>query len=574
MQTVKWWQNAVIYHILPRSFMDTTGDGEGDLNGIISKLDYICALGVDAIWMCPIYESPREDLGYDPTDLRNIDPVYGNLDDFDRLVSLAQARGLKVFLDQIWSHTSHKHPWFLESRENRTNAKADWYIWADANPDGTPPNNWLSAFGGSAWAWCPEREQFYMHNFLKSQPDLNWHNPEVIDAVFDEARFWLERGVDGFRLDAVNFYIHDPELRNNPVRSPDAPIPEGVSMRNPFARQLFVYNFCRPETIDYLTRIRQLVAEYGVITLGEVTLCEDSVALAAEYTAGDEKLHLAYNSALLFEEPMTASRIRHALERVIDKFQEDDGMCWMVGNHDYGRLRSCWTGQDEQGNPYPDEFYQMMAGVLVSLPGAFCLYQGDELGLPVARIPEDIPVEAMQDPFGKELYPAIQGRDGSRTPIPWVSDASHAGFTTGEQSWLPIPKSHLERAVNIEDNEPNSLLNTWRRLLHWRKGQPAMMHGNCEIIETSDPLFGFIRETEEQKLLCLFNMSNEPIDYDLSAYDTCRPFRTPYLRKLEIKDKKVHLPGYGAFFGSLLSVSEKSDRLPFSPPVAKDVIPS
>ncbi|MFP4124775.1 alpha-glucosidase [Coleofasciculus sp.] len=566
MQTVKWWQNAVIYHIVPRSFLDTSGDGEGDLNGIIAKLDYIAALGVDAIWLCPIYESPREDLGYDPTDLRSIDPMYGSLEDFQRLLALAHARGLKVIVDQIWSHTSDRHPWFQESRSSRDNPKADWYVWADPKPDGSPPNNWRSAFlGDSAWTWSPERGQYYFHNFLKSQPDLNWHNPAVIEAVLAEARFWLELGVDGFRLDAVNFYFHDQELRDNPVRPADASLPDGISPKNPFAHQLFKYNFCRPETIEVLKHIREFVQAYpGVITLGEVTLAEDSIALSSEYV-GDQRLHLAYNSALLFDESISATRLYQTLEKVLTHFP-DGGNCWCVGNHDYGRLRSCWTGKEASGKPYPEGFYQMMVGLLLSLPGAFCLYQGDELGLPVARIPEDIPVEEIKDPFGKALYPILPGRDGSRTPIPWIADSLHGGFTTASKPWLPVPQSHRERAVNLQDNEPNSLLNTWRRFLHWRKQQPALMRGDCQMLKTEEPIFGLIRETEEQRLICLFNLSEIPTEYDLSPYAECQTIRGIDMTA-QRQGNILKIPAYGTFFGNLPPAKENYP--PFSPPLVQ-----
>ncbi|MEB3357674.1 MAG: alpha-glucosidase [Synechococcales bacterium] len=516
-RTVEWWQNAVIYQINPWSYLDTDGDGIGDLDGIIRKLDYICALGVDAIWLCPIFESEKHDLGYDVTDMRAIDEIFGSMKDFDRLLALAHARGLRIMLDQVWSHTSDQHPWFLESRQSRDNPKADWYIWHDPKADGSPPNNWLSAFmGKSAWRWVPEREQFYMYNFLPSQPDLNWRNPAVVDAILQRAKFWLDKGVDGFRIDAVNFYIHDEHLRDNPARPDDAPMPDGIAPDNPMAKQILKYSFCRPETLHALKPMRKLVDQYpGVTTLGEVTLCEDSIDLSGQYVAGDERLHMVYNSALLVDEPISADLLRKTVDKVAKHFPQG-GNCWMVGNHDYGRLRSRFTGKDANGNPYPNEFYRMMAALLIALPGAFCLYQGDELGLTEGMIPDDIPVEDIQDPFGKALYPDVPGRDGSRTPMPWNSRVPNAGFTSDDRPWLPIPEAHYGMAVDIQTVQPQSLLNTWRRLLHWRKQQPALMQGNCKILDTRSPIFAFVRRSKEQFMLCVFNVSDESARYDLS----------------------------------------------------------
>lgn len=549
----EWWQHAVIYQISPQSFKDGDSNGCGDLDGIIEKLDYIVSLGVDAIWLCPIYESPMDDFGYDITDMRDIDPLFGNLKDFQELIGVCHAMGLKILIDQVWSHTSDKHPWFLESRQSRNNDKADWYIWADPKEDGSPPNNWLSAFmGHSAWQWAPERKQFYMYNFLSSQPDLNWHNPEVVEAILERAKFWLELGVDGFRIDAPNFFMHDKELRDNPARPEDSPEPDGVSVDNPIVRQLFKYNFCRPETLDALWPIRQLINEYpGTVALGEVTFCEDSIALASEYAAGDRRLHMAYHSALLVDQPMSATLMRRIMEKMKTHFTQG-GDCWIVGNHDYGRLRSRWTGKDAQGNPYPEKFYHMMAALLLCLPGAFCLYQGDELGLTEARIPEDIPVEEMKDPFGKALYPAIKGRDVSRTPMPWHADQPNAGFTGAEKPWLPIPEAHYAKAVNIQNKDPQSLLNTWRRLLHWRKKQPALEAGDFDILDTEEPIFAFVREYAEQRLLCIFNLSNESVSYDLSEYPHCQETKGLGFANHQREDV-VEISAYSVFFANLPS---------------------
>jgi alpha-glucosidase len=552
MGNPQWWYDAVLYQISPWSFRDTTENGKGDLEGIIEKLDYVAALGVDVIWLTPIFASPMNDLAYDITDMRKVDPMFGTLADFERLLNLSHALGMKVMIDQVWNHTSDQHPWFQESKKSRDNPRADWYIWADPKADGSPPNNWLSAFmGESAWQWSGDRQQFYFYNFLPSQPDLNWHNPDVVDALLKRAKFWLELGVDGFRLDAPNFFLHDAQLRDNPPRPEDAPLPDGVAPDNPIVRQLFKYNFCRPETIDALKPIRELVDRYeGVMTLAEVTFCEDSIELSSQYV-GPDRLHLAYNSALLVDEPISAKLMRDTLNKVQYHFK-NGGQCWIVGNHDYGRLRSCWTGKDADGNPYPDEFYHMSVAMLLSLPGAFCLYQGDELGLPEAMIPEDIAPDEIKDPFGKALYPEVPGRDGSRTPIPWNKDIANAGFTTAQKTWLPIPDSHLELAVDVQHRDPESLLNTWRRFMHWRKNQPALCRAkkNAKVLETQEPLFGFIREGDEQRLLCLFNLGDEPVRYDVSDYPQCEEVKGSGFSADRSGDT-LKIPPYGAFFGEL-----------------------
>ena len=546
-----WWQHAVIYQIYPRSFQDTTGNGIGDLDGIIARMDYIASLGIDAIWLCPIFESPMKDMGYDITNMRVIDPLFGNIEDFDRLLKIAHSFGIKVLLDGVWNHTSDQHPWFVESRKNSDNPKADWYVWADAKPDGSPPNNWLSAFmGKSAWEWDEVRQQHYFYNFLASQPELNWHNPEVVAAIVECAEFWLDRGIDGFRLDAVNFYIHDKHLRDNPIRLKNGIFPDGVNRDNPMVEHMFQFNFCRPENLESLKPIRELCDRYGdVVTLGEVTLCEDSIYLSGEYIKGKDRLHLVYNSALMAEKPMSANLMRETVKRVQQHFSEG-GQCWMVGNHDYGRLRSRWTGVDANGQPYPDKFYCTIAALLLSLPGALCLYQGDELGLSEGKIPEDIPEDKIQDPLGQALYPSVSGRDGSRTPMPWSGDLSNAGFTDSKEPWLPIPQKHLSQAVDRQNADPDSLLNTWRKLLHWRKQQPALIAGNFRLIDTPEPVLGFIREYAEQRLLCLFNLSDEPVKYDLSVHSKYTP-ETSLGFDSKIWQNVLELPEYGVFFANL-----------------------
>lgn len=525
---IDWWGSAVIYQLTPWSFQDTNNDGIGDLQGIIERLDYIGSLGVDAIWLTPVFVSPMDDLGYDVTGEREIAPLFGTREDFDRLVDLAHRRGIRVILDMVWNHTSDRHRWFEESRVNRTNPKADWYVWADPTDDGGPPNNWRSSFSGeSAWHYDEARQQYYHANFLASQPDLNWFNDDMRDTILETARYWLEAGIDGMRLDAVNFFCHDPKLRDNPPRDDSCGVPDGVSMDNPLAEQQLVNSFCRPETLDRLAPLRALVDEYpGVMLLGEVIEAEDSIALAAEYTAGDRRLHLAYHGALLFEERMRAGRLREVLGQALEAFGEE-GVCWIVGNHDFGRLRSQWCAAEYE---YPRDFYRMMTTLLLVLPGAFCLWQGDELGLEEARIPEDIPPERLKDPFGRTMYPTLKGRDGSRTPMPWADTRAgngpagqlNAGFSRAEP-WLPIPAAHHLQSVAVQQSDPDSMLNHWRCLLRWRTLQPALKAGKTTMLECEEPLFGMLRETHDQRLLCLFNISDRPLGVDLTPYGELRP---------------------------------------------------
>ncbi|CAO1662170.1 alpha-amylase family glycosyl hydrolase [Salinicola sp. NYA28a] len=517
---IDWWGGAVIYQLSSWSFQDSNDDGIGDLQGIIQRLDYIGSLGVDAIWLTPVFVSPMDDFGYDVTGEREIAPLFGTREDFTRLVDLAHRRGIRVILDMVWNHTSDQHRWFVESRASRANPKADWYVWADPAEDGGPPNNWRSSFSGeSAWHYDETRQQYYYANFLASQPDLNWFNDDMRDAVLDTARYWLEAGIDGMRLDAVNFFCHHPELRDNPPREEGSGVPDGVSMDNPLAEQLLVNSFCRPETLERLAPLRELVDEYpGVVLLGEVIEAEDSIQLAAEYTADDRRLHLAYHGALLFEERMRAGRLREVVSRALDAFGEE-GVCWIVGNHDFGRLRSQWGAADED---YPPAFYRMMATLLLVLPGSFCLWQGDELGLEEARIPEDIPPEKLKDPFGRTMYPTLKGRDGSRTPMPWDDGDANAGFSRAEP-WLPIPVAHYQRSVARQQSDPDSMLNHWRCLLRWRTLQPALKAGRTTILTYDDPLFGLLRESQEQRLLCLFNVSDRAIDVDLEPFGNLRP---------------------------------------------------
>ncbi len=457
-----WWRGAVIYQVYPRSFADTNGDGIGDIAGIIAHLDHIAGLGVDAIWISPFFVSPMEDFGYDIADFRDIDPMFGTLADFDRLIEEAHGHGLKVLIDLVISHTSDRHEWFVESRTNRDNARADWYVWADAKADGTPPNNWLSVFGGQAWEWDTRRRQYYLHNFLKSQPDLNFHNPEVQDAVLDVARFWLERGVDGFRLDTVNFYFHDKLLRDNPPLGANGQV-SGISAANPYSWQNHIHDKTQPENLVFLERLRRLCDEYPAITtVGEIGADYDPPATTAAYTEAGLRLNMAYSFDLLSNE-FSAAHIRKTVES-FESAINSGWPSWAFSNHDVARVITRWDLAAKADDAAP-----MLVALLTSLRGTPCLYQGEELGLAEA----DVPFEMLQDPYGRQFWPDYKGRDGCRTPMPWRYDVPHAGFSTGDP-WLPIPADHAMHAVSAQQHDPASILSRVRRFLGWRSAFPAL----------------------------------------------------------------------------------------------------
>lgn len=537
----EWWHGAAIYQVMPSSYKDTNDDGRGDLNGIIHCLDYITALGVDAIWLMPIYPSGDVDIGYDVKDMCAIDHSYGSLEDFDRLIRLAHQRGLRVMLDMVWSHTSDQHPWFRDSRSGRENEHADWYVWADPGSDGGPPNNWPSVFNGdSGWHFAPERGQYYFANFFPGQPALNWHNPEVRAAIMHAARFWLDRDIDGMRLDAVNFYAHDPKLRDNPLRGEDEPMPDGFQTPNAATRQKLINSFNRPETLEYLHELRALVDNYpGVALLGEVVMSEDSIRAAAQYTRNGAPLHMAYHAGLLFDERMTATRMREVVRKTLDTFGPT-GSCWIVGNHDFGRMSMRWGGDRF---PYPHGFRRTIAAMLLALPGALCLWQGDELGLPQARIPEDIPIDRLRDPLAEADG---KGRDGARTPMPWNDHSPNCGFSRCEQPWLPIPRAHRVLSVTRQEQDPASLLNDWRSLLNWHTAQPAMRAGKAELVEADEPWLALRRSYAEQTLLCLFNLSDASEEITLDGYTDPHLIQGLGFSVEQLSAQSFRVPAWGA----------------------------
>ncbi|MBJ7577473.1 alpha-glucosidase [Devosia sp. MC532] len=499
----EWWRGGVIYQVYPRSFEDSSGDGMGDLPGIIDRLDHIASLGVDCIWLSPITQSPQADMGYDVSDYKQVDPLFGTLEDFDVLIGKAHSLGIKVIMDQVVSHTSDQHPWFKESAFSRDNAKADWYVWADAKPDGSPPNNWLSVFGGSSWEWHTARKQYYLHNFLTSQPDLNFHNPDVQDAVLDTMRFWLNRGLDGFRLDTVNYYFHDAKLRSNPA----LPTPDGQPLTNPYDMQSHHFDKSQLDNVAWLKRVRALLNEYpGATSVGEVGDDERGVELMKAYTSGTDLLHMCYSFDFL-SPIFTAEHFRSKLEAFFAG-GETGWPCWSLSNHDVIRPMTRWA----QHAVSREDLSRQAAVLVMTVKGTVGIYQGEELGLPEA----DIRFEELVDPRGKRFWPGDKGRDGCRTPMPWQAHKTHGGFTSGTP-WLPIKHAHLELAVDVQNADPSSTLNFFRKLIAWRKAHPALLTGDIAFFDTDEPVLAFRRSAGDQDVICVFNLSPEARSVDFAG---------------------------------------------------------
>ncbi len=493
----QWWRGCVVYQIYPRSFQDTTGTGIGDLPGILRRLDYVAELGVDAVWLSPFFPSPMRDMGYDVSNYKDVDPLFGSLEDFDLLIAHAHKLGLKVIIDQVLSHTSDQHPWFKESRLSTTNARADWYVWADPKDDGTPPNNWLSVFGGPAWEWNTSRRQYYLHNFLPSQPDLNFHNEQVQDAVLNVLRFWLERGVDGFRLDTVNFYFHDRLLRDNPALEQTDAAPQ----TNPYEMQRQIHSKNQPENLAFLKRVRALLDEFeGTTSVGEVGESLNAIQIMADYTKDNDKLHMAYSFDLLSPE-FSARHFRSKVEQ-FEKGAPNGWPCWSFSNHDVMRHVSRW--QDHALSQ--SALARQSLALLATLKGTICIYQGEELGLPEA----EITFEELTDPAGIRFWPEYKGRDGCRTPMPWNDGTSPGGFTDG-LPWLPLKPPHLALNALQQAHDPDSTLNFYRELLTWRKSNPALIDGDIHFIDTPEPVLAYMRRGKKDAFLCIFNLSKEPL---------------------------------------------------------------
>ncbi|MBN8905124.1 MAG: alpha-glucosidase [Rhodospirillales bacterium] len=482
MAKTEWWRGATIYQVYPRSFLDTNGDGVGDLPGITD----------------------------DVSDYTGVDPRFGSLADFDPLLARAHGLGLRVLIDQVWSHSSDRHPWFRESRSSRDNARADWYVWADPAPDGTPPNNWLSVFGGAAWTWEPRRRQYYLHHFLSQQPAFNLHNPAVMDALLQAGAFWLDRGVDGFRLDAVDFLLHDRALRSNPPAPWTGPTPAKL-----FALQEHRHDMLQPEATGLLARIRGLLDRYpGRVALGEISSQPGAYNRVLSCTAGQDRLHMAYTLS-----PLRGAFDWTTVSALVDAQAEaaDGWPCWSFSNHDVERAVSRWNPERGSAPPSPG-FARLLMALLLSLRGSVCLYQGEELGLGEAVLKQ----HELRDPFGIAYWPEFRGRDGSRTPMPWAQHEPQAGFSHGTP-WLPVGAEHRRQAVDVQEADPHSLLHWTRDFLAWRRAQPALRYGTLTSLGLPAPLVGFVRRHEQEAVMCVFNLSNQPVALDPSLLEGTSP---------------------------------------------------
>ncbi len=499
----QWWRGASIYQIYPRSFSDSNGDGIGDLPGITAHLEYVAALGVDAIWLSPFFTSPMKDFGYDVADYCGVDPIFGSLNDFDILIARAHALGLKVLIDQVYSHTSDLHAWFATSRSSKHNDKADWYVWADAKPDGSPPNNWQSVFGGPAWTWDARRRQYYMHNFLTAQPQLNCHNMQVQDALLGVAKFWLDRGVDGFRVDAINFAMHNPALTDNPP----APPTNAVQTRS-FDFQLHIHNQSHADIPLFIERIRALTDQYEArFTVAEVGGANAEREMKA-FTAGACHFNSAYGFNFLYAQHLTPALVRETVE----EWPSDPEMgwpSWAFSNHDAPRWISRWAPVHQR-----DDFARLAMLLFVCLRGNIIFWQGEELGLSQV----DIAFEDLQDPEAIANWPLTLSRDGSRTPMPWISKAPHGGFTSGTP-WLPLGPDHLSAAIDVQEKNPNSLLARTKALIALRNGMPALQQGDITIREASGDTLIFDRIAGDQHIFCAFNFGATPIALNMLQAD-------------------------------------------------------
>lgn len=501
----EWWRDAVIYQIYPRSFQDSDGDGVGDLKGITRRLPHVADLGADCIWLSPVFQSPMKDMGYDVSDYTAIDPLFGTMADMEALIATAHDLGLKVIVDQVLSHTSDKHPWFEESRQSRDNPKADWYVWADPQPDGSPPNNWASVFGGPAWEFEPRRKQYYLHNFLDSQPDLNFHHEPVQEALLETMEFWLEKGLDGFRLDTVNYYFHDPKLRSNP------PAKAGnFSMATSiYGMQQHLYDKTQPQNIAFLEKMRRLCDRYDeIMMVGEVG--EDghrSIEVMAEYTEGTSRLHMAYSFAMLGP-AFSARHFRDCIEG-FRKGAPDGHPKWSFSNHDVPRHPSRWA--DHAGGD-TDAMARLACAMIMSFPGTIGIYQGEELGQTQA----ELVYEELTDPPALRFWPEEKGRDGCRTPMVWERDAPHAGFSDGTP-WLPVKAAQADRAVDRQAGEPDSILSFYKAQIAHRKGSAALREGDCSFHDLPEPILALTRATRTQRLTCIFNLGTDPVEVTLDG---------------------------------------------------------
>lgn len=487
-----WSRQTVLYHIYPRSFQDSDGDGIGDLRGIIDRLDYLNdgseeSLGIDAIWLSPVYPSPMADFGYDVADYQDIDPVFGDMAVFDRLLSEAHTRGIKVMLDYVPNHTSLEHPWFQQSRSSRDNPKRDWYIWQPPRSDGSPPNNWLSIFGGPAWTWDETTGEYYLHTFLSQQPDLNWRHPEVRKHMWDVLRFWLDRGVDGFRTDAVYHLIKDDQFRDDPS-NPDYD-PE---RDDPYDSLLHTYSRGQEGVSDVLSGICAVVGEYENTYLISEAYVDIPQMLELYHACSEHHIHAPFNFNLIGRE-WSAAAYRDFIDHFDASLHDEGWPNYVLGNHDRPRLAS----------RLGEERAKLLGMMQLTLRGMPVIYYGEEIGMQNG----DIPREHQLDPRGHHRPGA--GRDPERTPMQW-DDTAHAGFTTGTP-WLPVGDNYRERNVSVEHTDPGSCLDMYRRLIHYRRDSPALLTGRYQSLDCeNDAIFTYQRICDNEVLQVALNFSDQP----------------------------------------------------------------
>jgi alpha-glucosidase len=506
LNATAWWRGASIYQIYPRSFADSNNDGIGDLPGTTAHLDYVAALGVDAIWLSPFFTSPMRDFGYDVANYCDVDPMFGTLADFDQLIRRAHELKLRVIIDQVYSHTSDQHAWFQESRTSRSNDKTDWYVWADAKPDGSPPSNWQSVFGGAAWTWDARRGQYYLHNFLASQPDLNVHSAAVQDALLASSRFWLERGVDGFRLDAINYAMHDQALRDNPPATAT-----GKPRERPSDFQLALHNMSHPDVPRFLERVRVLLNSYGDrFAVAEVGGADAEPTMKL-YTQGSSRLHSAYGFNFLYADALTPELISTALRSWPD-LPGSGWPSWAFSNHDAPRAVSRWASAADR-----DACARLCLLLLCCLRGNIFIYQGEELGLPQAVVD----FKDLKDPEAITNWPRTLGRDGARTPMPWIAAQANAGFSS-VKPWLPVSSEQARLAVDQQNLSPASMLTLARRLLAYRSHSEALRCGALRLLNADGGWVIFERSMGRQRLLCVFNLGAESTSWQPDDHNEWR----------------------------------------------------
>lgn len=534
-----WWKNGIIYQIYPRSFQDSNGDGIGDLGGILQHLDYLRDLGVDGVWFSPINPSPDVDFGYDVADYHTIDPKFGNLQDFERLLQEAHKRGLHIIMDLVLSHSSDQHRWFQEARKSKENPYHDWYIWRDPAPDGGVPNNWFSIFGGSAWECDENLGQYYYHAFAKGQPDLNWHNPEVRSTLLDVFRYWLDKGVDGFRLDVFNNYYQDALFRDNPRN-------EGVSLRKLFRKfdaYDHIYDSNQPEMMGVVEDIRKIMDSYSYrYVVGETYLVD---SLKARTYIGDNKLHAGFDYAFS-NAPFNARAYGKAIQYWDALHGDDAWPNYFFNNHDTPRSTTRFAKGESDAIP------KLLLAMQLTVRGTPYLYYGEEIGM------RDVSLARSQilDPVGKQYWPFNKGRDGCRSPMQW-SAKQNAGFTTGEP-WLPVNKDYAVRNVESQTASPASMLTFYKSLIQLRREHPALNAGKLALIQVdNEDLLVYERQTDDEKMLIVLNFSKKILSYQLPTQDFNKwelLYAGNEAMVAQMAESNLNLPAYG--FGILISRSE------------------